>query len=104
MSESQVLLEYAGGNPGAPTRSRVWAGVAVCMAGLGLIVLGGCFLVGVMLVVTQGFATPKLSGSLGPAALALMGVLYLLAGICFLAAAAVFFLGIRGLVRLMHGR
>jgi hypothetical protein len=50
------------------TMSTAWAAALLLLAGLGLLLVGGCFLVGVMLVVTHGWFTqgtrPLTSGEL----------------------------------------
>src|SRR5262245_48061498 len=80
---------------------KVWAGVAITLAGLALIVLGGCFLVGVMLITNNGFnggATAAMSAS----NLALVIVLYLLAAIAFAGAAWVLIRGLTALFRVLR--
>ncbi len=66
--------------------------------GLGLIVLAGCFLIGVLVLIES----PS-GGSAGPSGLGLMYVLYALAGICFIGAALLIFYGARGLLRIIRG-
>jgi len=81
---------------------RVWAGVAIVLAGLALILLGGCFLIGVMLTVSNGFnvnGTKALTG----AQLGLVFVLYVLAFTSFGGALWLLFVGVRGLLRVMRG-
>ena len=84
------------------TGPRVWAGVAIVLAGLALIVLGGCFLIGVMLTVSQGFnmtATRPLTGN----QLGLVFILYTLAFASFSGALWLLFVGVRGLLQVMRG-
>jgi hypothetical protein len=81
---------------------RVWAGVAIVTAGLALILLGGCFLVGVMLTVTQGFNTNAPTALTGNQ-LGLVLILYTLAAASFGGAMWLLFVGVRGLLRVMHG-
>ncbi len=81
---------------------RVWAGAAIVLAGLALIVLGGCFLVGVMLTVSQGFnmtATRPLTGN----QLGLVFILYTLAFASFGGALWLLFIGLRGLLHVLRG-
>ena len=81
---------------------RVWAGTAIVLAGLALILLGGCFLIGVMLTVSQGFnmtATKPLTGN----QLGLVFILYILAFASFGGALWLLFVGVRGLLRVMRG-
>lgn len=80
---------------------RVWAGAAIVLAGLALIVLGGCFLVGVMLTVTNGFSITQ--ALMTPSKYGLMAILYALAFLCFGGARWLLFVGIRGLLRVLGG-
>ncbi|MDB5290545.1 MAG: hypothetical protein JWL69_1786 [Phycisphaerales bacterium] len=98
---SDVTIPYA--TPAPRTVSRLWAGVFIAFAGLCLIVLGGCFLIGVLIMVHPElqFAGPNPP----PATLGhyvLLAVLYLLAFLCFGAAAAVLIKGIRALFAFMR--
>jgi hypothetical protein len=83
----------------SPVRGSIWGGIALLGAGLGLIVLGGCFLVGVLEVTNSPAATnygPMMTN--WPAALALMPwVLYLLAFGCFAGAVWMLAAGVRWL-------
>ncbi len=93
------VIGYASPRPQAP---RVWAAAVTMLSGLGLVALGGCFLIGVLMIVTpMGFsATPppvSRSGYL------LMVVLYALAVLSFCGAAALIVVGLRGLWRIMQG-
>jgi hypothetical protein len=82
------------------TGTRVWAGVAITLAGLGLVVLGGCFLIGVMMTLANGFGVPRpLSGGQKT----FVGFLSGLSFICFVAAAFVLVAGFRGLFRILRG-
>jgi hypothetical protein len=78
---------------------KVWAGVAITLAGLGLVIIGGCFLIGIMLITNNGFngmvAKPSNSG------MALVGVLYLLAAITFVVAGIVLIKGLTSLFRVL---
>ena len=81
--------------------SRVWAGAVIVLAGLSLIVLGGCFLIGVMLTVADGFnmnPTPVLSA----AERIFVLVLYLLAFASFAGALCLLFIGIRALLHVLR--
>jgi hypothetical protein len=81
---------------------RVWAGVAIIFAGLALILLGGCFLIGVMLTVSNGFnmtgAKPLTGNQMG-----LVLILYILAFASFGGALWLLFVGVRGLLQVMRG-
>jgi hypothetical protein len=81
---------------------RVWAGAAIVLAGLALILLGGCFLIGVMLTVSNGFnlsGTRALTGN----QFALVFILYVLAFASFGGALWLLFGGVRGLLQVMRG-
>lgn len=80
-----------------------WAGAAIILGGLGLILLGGCFLIGVLLIVRPNFVTPSSTNDVTVAQVILMIFLYLLAFACFAGAAAMLFLGTRGLLRTLRG-
>jgi len=84
--------------PPPPSRApRVWAGAILLLAGLGLIVLAGCFLIGDILLI----ADPVMPGEEG-----FMHVLFLLLlviALCCLAGAGILFvLAVRGLLRIMN--
>lgn len=94
-------LPYA--TPVASDRPPARVGFLIALIGLALIVLGGCFLIGVLLLVTGsllygpglGFGTsPK---PLGAAGITLMIVLYAAAFACFGAAAVLLIVGLRRL-------
>jgi hypothetical protein len=74
------------------------------LAGLALIGLGGCFLVGVLSLVTS--MSPSVNAAApaipSPSHYVLMAVLYALAFACFAAAAFLLVLGVRWLYRIMH--
>jgi hypothetical protein len=74
--------------------ARVWAGAVLLMAGLGLIVLGGCFLYGVLELL-------RLAGADSVASWVLQVVLYVVAFICFAGAAVQLTVGSYGLVRIL---
>lgn len=82
---------------------RVLAGAAVLLGGLALIVLGGCFLIGVMLTSNHGFNTAAASVPLNTSSIILICILYVLAAICFCSAALVILAGLRGLFRVLRG-
>lgn len=88
--------------PGA----RAWAGAAIIFGGLCLILLGGCFLIGVLALVSPSTVTGMNNGSQPPLTapqMILMSVLYLLAFASFAGAAALLAAGARGLLRVMRG-
>ena len=91
----------------APPRvgPRAWAGAAILAAGVALIGLGGCFLIGVMNIVNPQalLGNPSLQPGMTGADLMLITILYLLAFACFGAAGTLLFFGTRGLLRVMRG-
>jgi hypothetical protein len=83
--------------------ARVWAGAVIVFAGLALIVLGGCFLIGVILVAfpTQNKAEAFL---LSPKAVRnLVVCLYALAFACFAGAVIMIRMGLRHLLQILRG-
>jgi hypothetical protein len=93
---SVVSLPYATPVSALGPGSRGAAGVWITLAGLALIALGGCFLIGVMICSLN----PNGPNSLTPSS-ANMGfiiVLYALAFLCFTAAVWLMVLGIRKLL------
>ncbi len=78
----------------------MWPTVVLAATGLGLIALGGCFLIGVMLAYMPAMAqvnpTPTVWSS---GVYAFVTVLYVLATLCFLGAIAVLYLAIRTALR-----
>src|SRR5262249_15006138 len=116
--ELTVFPPVAGGQPltGTPAEqapgrvaafgggSRVLAGGLLLLAGLGLVGLGGCFLMGALALVTDNFnpSPPPLLPSSDAAFL--LTVLYTLAGTCFGVAAVLLLIGVVGLVRVLWSR
>ncbi len=70
--------------PGSPVAAGVW----ITLAGLALIFLGGCFLIGVMICSFNNYSS----------GMAFVALLYALAFLCFTAAGCILFLGIRKLL------
>jgi hypothetical protein len=83
---------------------KIWAGAAIVAAGLGLIVLGGCFLIGVMLLSANGFGPNASAVPLTRASLVLICVLYALAFVTFACAVLVLVAGLRALFKVVHNR
>jgi hypothetical protein len=85
--------------------ARVLAGAAIVFGGLGLIVIAGCFLVGVLSIVQPqvffGPFTPA-GASLSPAQTTLMVVLYLMAFASAAGGVTMIVIGSRGLLRVMR--
>jgi hypothetical protein len=76
---------------------------AILFAGLALVALGGCFLIGVLVVVRPGVLFgPQQPYTLAGADYALMAVLYLFAGACFVGALILLIAGVRGLLQAMR--
>jgi hypothetical protein len=89
---------------------RVWAGVVLMFAGLVLVVLGGCFLIGVMLVLNPNMLAPSPAVAAAPPArtweapdVFLYVSLHVLAAACFAGAVVVLFVGSRGLLHVLYG-
>ena len=96
-----ATLQYA--TPANRPRPPVLAGAAIVLGGLGLVVLGGCFLVGVLSLVSPGLSfSRRAPNALSGPEWVLMVVLYLLAFACFAGAASMLFLGTRGLLRVLR--
>lgn len=77
-------------------RSSIAAGAALVAGGLGLTFLGGCFLIGVLLITER----MKLTGiAFTTSDTVLMSALYAVASACFVGAIALLIVGTRGLVR-----
>jgi hypothetical protein len=95
------MLSYS---PPPGKGARVWAGVALLMAGLGLILLGGCFMIGIMAINAPG-------GGFGGAAAApvvktsgqewLEILLYVISFACFGGAVYLFGVGLNWLRRIV---
>ncbi len=85
------------------TRARGRAGAVIIVGELGLILLGGCFLIGVLAIVEgSGFANPAVPPPMTGPKIVLMVVLYLLAFACFAGAAVMLVLGTRALLRVLR--
>jgi hypothetical protein len=109
-------MDYAGAPPtydedAPPRRSahapRIWAGAVLLLAGLGLILLAGCFLIGAVVIANPDFFNP--SPAAGPPAVPswdaanifLFTALNILALACCVSAAIVFVVGFLGLYRIL---
>jgi hypothetical protein len=98
------LLPYA--TPAPPrVGPRASAGAAILAAGVLLVGLGGCFLIGVMVIVdpSAGSRSPAFRPDLTTAETGLVLVLYLCTFMCFGGAATVLFFGTRAILRVMRG-
>jgi hypothetical protein len=79
--------------------------VALLLAGLVLIGLSGCFLIGALTLVKPELVDPQLQpGPLSSEAYSLLVTLYAVAAMCLLGALLVFLLGVRGLLRVLRER
>lgn len=87
----------------APTGSPVAAGVALLLGGLGLVFLGGCFLIGV-LIATEVARENTVQGAPGltPWVIVLLCVLYFATFACFLGALLLLVKGTRALMRVVR--
>ncbi len=85
------MLGYA--TPARPSGSSAAAGIGIALTGLGLIVLGGCFLIGVLISQDGSFGK-------GKPTILFLAALYTMAFICFAAAACVLWIGLRKLIRI----
>ncbi len=81
---------------------RVWAGAVIVAGGLGLIVLGGCFLCGVLELVRSTEIHAGFREEPSSAVSTLVIVLYAMAFLCFLGAALLLACGLLGLTRIMR--
>jgi hypothetical protein len=86
---------------------RVWAGALLLVAALGLILMGGCFLIGALLMVDPAILNtspgPQPAPSWDPAGVYLFTTLNILCGVCFVGAAILFVVGFLGLCRILFG-
>jgi hypothetical protein len=82
-----------------PPGHRVWAATMIVVAGLGLLVVGGCFLVGVLTLVIN--LNDVLAWS--PRSTAFMFLLYGLAGACFTCGVLLMINGVRALLAAARG-
>jgi hypothetical protein len=91
-------IPYATSVTPLPGRTRLWAAAAIVFAGLALIVLGGCFLIGVLSITT--YLPNPIPIPTSQFQLQLI-ILYTLAAACFLSAIVLLVLGLKGLFRVM---
>ncbi len=81
---------------------RVWAGAVIILGGLGLIVLGGCFLVGVLELVRPTALDLGVREETSAAVSTLLIILYIVAFLCFVGAAVLLTIGLCGLTRILR--
>ena len=80
---------------------RMWVGAVLLAAGLGLIVIGGCFLIGIWIMIGAHGMDAQATTPWSPASKFLMVFLYVLASACLLGALALVVFGARSLVGLL---
>src|SRR4051794_38669800 len=95
---SAPAVPYA--TPAPRPGAKVWAGAAILFGGLCLILLGGCFLIGVLVLTDPGTIQPH---PLTTPQTLLMIMLYLLAFASFAGAVGMLVVGTRGLLKVMRG-
>ena len=83
---------------------RVWAGAVIVAGALSLIVLGGCFLYGVLELVRPGPLNPAPQEGVSSAVSVLQVVLYVMAFACFAVAVGMLGVGLWGLMRILLER
>ena len=95
MSDEPAATQIAYATPGARP-PRLWPAALCLLSGLGLIALGGCFLIGVMVTNSSGggFGSPIPPAPLTISQIFFETVLYLIALSCFIGALAMFRLGV----------
>jgi hypothetical protein len=91
-----------------PRGAQVWAGAVLLLGGLMLIFLGGCFLIGALLIALPGIVNPCPDPGAPPPTAAwqpeevfLFVVLNGLSLACFISALVLMLLGVRGLLRIL---
>lgn len=87
-----------------PEGNRTRAGGFVVLTGLGLIALGGCFLIGVMETLRFAVVMQSREGVIGMHVELFIAILYVLSFTCMAGGALSLLMGIRGLVRVMQDR
>src|SRR5438876_697894 len=99
---SPIDLTYA--VPAPRSGAKVWAAAVIIGAGLALVVLGGCFLIGVMIILSSNVGRPVgFSSTYWPISVYIyIGTLYLLAFACFGSAAVLIVSGLKNLYRILH--
>ena len=113
MCTTGYLDSHAFDEDAPPRRSslapRVWAGAILVAAGLALVGLGGCFMIGAVVIANPAFFDPSPPPGPPPAPtwepvnVFLFSALNVLAVACFAGATVVFVVGFRGLYRLLFG-
>ena len=98
--EQDEISPLAYATPGASGHPSLAAAIWITVAGLGLIVLGGCFCIGIMISLrVDAFAGSTAAPAAPTVAMTFfISLLYVLAFVCFACGAWVMFLGIRKLL------
>ena len=106
MSNAVSAVEIAYAVPEPRAGAKVWAAAVIIGAGLALVVLGGCFLVGVMIILSGNIGV---MGPMGPSkpswpisVYVYLAVLYLLAFTCFGSAVLLIVSGLKNLYRILR--
>ena len=101
LDDPRPPLAYATAYARSP---RIWAAAVLLAGGLGLIALGGCFLIGVLILNLQGSlqgAPPPTVWT--PGLIVFAAILYVLAFSCFAAASVLIVRTTRTLLRAVEG-
>jgi len=105
MSEAASSIDLAYALPAPRHGAKVWAAAVIIGAGLALVVLGGCFLIGVMITMNVGPMGPtpgQPGGVLAMRAYIFLGLLYVLGFGCFGWAATLSVSGLKNLYRILR--
>jgi hypothetical protein len=101
MTSYNAPLGYA--PAGTARRHSVLAGAVVAITGVGLLVVGGCFLMGVLAIVSPQVIFPAATRvALSPGEISLICVLYLAAFVAFAGGGTLVVLAARRLLRILH--
>jgi drug/metabolite transporter superfamily protein YnfA len=76
-----------------------WPSAILCFTAVAMFVVGGCFLIGVMILTNQAMVTPwaATTAQLRPAQMMLLITLYACCAVCMIAGVTLLFLGVRKL-------
>jgi hypothetical protein len=89
--------------PSVSRGPRVWAGAILLLAGLGLIVVGGCFLIGALGLAVPQFVHPAIQDHGDSGSVLVLFILCLAFAVtCLAGAAFLFVVAVRGLLRIMN--